>query len=121
MRDFRRLEVWRRSRGLTADVYRLTATFPPEERYGITAQMRRAVISIPSNLAEGAGRSTDRDFARFIDLAQGSAFELESQLTLCVDLGLAIESSTGEILDEVRQLQRMLHGLAESLRQSPGD
>ena len=81
MRDFRKLDVWDRAHQLTLDVYRATGSFPSNERFGLTTQMRRCAISIPSNIAEGAGRESRPDYARFLGVAIGSAHELDYQLS----------------------------------------
>jgi four helix bundle protein len=77
MRDFRKLQIWVRSHGLALDIYRITQSFPKVEIYGIVRQMRRSASSIPTNIAESCGRNTEKDFARFLDKAMGSASELE--------------------------------------------
>src|SRR5690606_40350228 len=85
---FRELEVWRLAMGLARDVYALTAGFPREERYGLSAQLQRAAVSVPSNIAEGNARASTRDYARCVSLACGSIAELQTQLLLSIDLGL---------------------------------
>ena len=111
MRDFQRLEVWTRAHRLALDVYRATSAMPPGERYGLTAQMRRAAVSITSNIAEGCGRGTEADFGRFLHLAAGSANELESQLLLARDLGY-IDGDTAERLSRDRsEVKKMLVAL----------
>ena len=86
MFDYRNLNVWWRAKEMVRAVYELTAGYPPSERYGLTAQSRRAVVSIAANLAEGAGRRGSAEFARFVDIATGSAYELECHLLLAHDL-----------------------------------
>ena len=86
MHNFKELKVWQKGRKFVKDIYLLTRNFPQEELFVLTSQMRRAAISIPSNIAEGSGRGSDKDFARFIDIATGSSFELESQLYVASDL-----------------------------------
>ena len=107
MSDYRNLDVWRKAHSLTLSVYRLTATFPGSEKYGVVSQMRRASSSIPMNLAEGSGRSSDRDYARFVSNAIGSASELEYQLILAEDLGYG-ETGAGDeaqvLTTEVRMM-----------------
>lgn len=87
MKDFRHLQVWEESHQLVLAVYKATKEFPREELYGLTSQIRRASMSIPTNIAEGCGRGTDPDFARFLQIAMGSASEKEYQLILAGDLG----------------------------------
>jgi len=86
IQNFRNIQVWQKAHELTLQVYKATKTFPKEEIYGLTSQMRRAALSIPCNIAEGCARSTDADFARFLDIAIGSASEVECQLLLARDL-----------------------------------
>jgi four helix bundle protein len=85
MQDFRNLEVWKLSHGLTLDVYRTTKQFPDDERFGLTSQLRRGTASIPANLAEGCGRGTDADFGRFVQQAMGSSSEVEYHFLLAKD------------------------------------
>ena len=86
MRDFRTLKVWQDSHQLTLDIYKATKNFPKEELFALTSQMRRASSSIPTNIAEGCGRGTSKDFARFLQIAVGSAYELDYHLILAHDL-----------------------------------
>jgi four helix bundle protein len=88
VRNYRTLEVWKDSKDLTIAIYAATAHFPREERYGLASRMRRAAISIGSNIAEGCGRFSERELARFLDIARGSAFELEAQLDVASALNL---------------------------------
>jgi four helix bundle protein len=116
MGDYRQLAVWKRAYSLTAEIYRSTRPFPDSERYGLTAQMRRAAISIVSNIAEGSGRQTDREQVRFLRIARGSACELECQLLLSRDVG-HLKPADWLILDsDCREVGRMLTGLIKSLR-----
>jgi four helix bundle protein len=119
--DFRRLRAWRRARGLVLTVYRLSDPWPDRERFGLTAQARRAVISIPSNVAEGAGRGSDLDFARFVRISIGSSCELETLLTLAADLDYAADSAVQDVVAKCCQLRRMLYRLADRLarREAP--
>jgi four helix bundle protein len=112
MHDHRQLRVWAASRELVSSIYRLTGGFPDDERFGLTSQLRRAAVSIPSNIAEGAGRGgTGRSFAQFLRIAAGSASEIETQLQLAVDLGFADLGEVEAPLDQVRSVRRMLWGL----------
>ncbi len=119
MGDFKRLEVWRLAHVLTLDIYRITRAFPPDERFGLQAQVRRAAISIPSNIAEGAGRTGDRELARFLRIARGSAAELEYQVFLARELGLLDESTHQAAVAAVRRVNRMLLGLIRRLDRRP--
>ena len=116
MKDFRDLKVWVKAHALTLETYRQTATFPKEERYGLTSQIRRSCASIPANIAEGCGRSGEADFARFLQIAMGSATELEYHFILAHDLGYLGESEFGSLADEVVQVKRMLTVLIRKLR-----
>lgn len=118
MQDFRNLEVWRIAHGLTLGVYRATSHFPSEERFGLTSQLRRAAASIESNLAEGCGRGSDADFARFTQVALGSASEVECQLLLARDLGYLEEESHTLLEDQAQRVKRMLASLLKTLRKS---
>jgi four helix bundle protein len=116
MRDFRNLKVWEKAHRLTIDVYRLTRTFPKEELYGLTSQARRASASIACNIAEGCGRNGAKEFARFLDIAAGSASELEYHLLLARDLGLVADPQHGKLAGETRQVKQMLTALLQRIR-----
>ena len=115
MPDFKTLHVTTAARATIRAVYATTATFPAAERFGLTSQMRRAAISIGSNIAEGAGRGGDREFARFIRIARGSAHELEFQVLAATDLGLLEPSDSQALLSSLAEVSRMLHALATRL------
>ncbi|WP_416675033.1 four helix bundle protein [Egbenema bharatensis] len=110
----RKLAVWQRSIALTTQIYDLTGEFPPEERYGLSSQMRRAAVSIPSNLAEGAAKET-REFARFILIAISSVSELDTQLEIALRLGYLSSSLHQTLDDEITQIDRMLIALRKSI------
>ena len=115
MKDFRELQVWRKAHELTLAVYQITASFPREELYGLTAQLRRAGSSIAANLAEGCGRNGDAELARFCSMAMGSASELEYHLLLAHDLKL-IQTKDYDALDQrAVELKRMLTALLQKL------
>jgi len=115
MNDFRKLKVWTLSMEMARETYEATRKFPVAERYGLQSQMRRASVSVPSNIAEGASRSTDNDFRRFLTIARGSAFELESQAILSEQIGF-LEPSAGEhLLQMIWRCQAMLSKLIQSL------
>ena len=115
MKDFRELQVWRKAHELTLAVYQITASFPREELYGLTAQLRRAGSSIAANLAEGCGRNGDAELARFCSMAMGSASELEYHLLLAHDLKL-IQTKDYDALDQrAVELKRMLTVLLQKL------
>jgi four helix bundle protein len=115
MGDFKKLKVWRRSHDLTLAVYHCTMSFPDHERFGLTAQLRRAAASVPANIAEGCGRRTDNELARFLRISLGSATELEYHLLLAKDIGLlspelhdSLSLSTSQIQGMLAQLERRL-------------
>jgi four helix bundle protein len=110
----RKLEVWQRGVALTTQIYTLTGRFPPEERYGLSSQMRRAAVSIPSNLAEGAARGT-KEFAQFILIAIGSVSELDTQLEIAFRLGYVSNPLYQSLNDEMTQIDRMLIALRKSI------
>ncbi len=113
MRDFRTLTVWRKAHSLALSVYRLTRSFPADERFGLSVQLRKAAGSVPTNIAEGCGRFGDRDFARFLSIASGSAAETEYHLMLARDLGY-LSADQQKLADaqvnEVKKMLRALHG-----------
>ncbi len=112
MADFHKYKVWQKAHELTLDTYGATTSYPPDERFGLTAQMRRAVASIPTNIAEGLGKVGDNERARFLNIAMGSASELQYQLLLSRDLGY-LEATTHDKLHglvvEVRKMLTSLH------------
>jgi four helix bundle protein len=116
MKDFHELRVWQKAHELTLAVYQITATFPREELYGLTTQLRRSSSSIPANLAEGCGRSGDAEFARFCVIAMGSASELEYHLLLAKDLKLIKPKSYEDLTQRTTQVKRMLTGLIQKLK-----
>jgi len=120
MRDFRKLKIWEKAHRLTLMIYRITAGFPREELYGLSNQLRRAAASIPSNIAEGCGRSSDADFARFLQIAMSSASEVEYQLILARDLGYLEEEAYQEHYREVESLKKMLATFIKRVRERAG-
>lgn len=116
MKNFRDLMVWEKAHKLTLEVYRLTKEFPKEEQYGITSQIRRASSSIPANIAEGCGRGSDADLARFLQIAMGSASEVEYHALLARDLNMLNEDNYKRINDQVCEVKRMLASFLQKLR-----
>ena len=116
VRDFRELVVWQRAMELVELVYRVTSRFPKEEQYGLTSQLRRAAVSIPSNIAEGQGRSTTRDFLNFLAIAKGSLNELETQILISERLGYLNEQSRSPLLHLITEVARIISGLSASLK-----
>jgi four helix bundle protein len=109
------LAVWKRSMDFVVKVYRLTKTFPKEELYCLTSQMRRAAISIPSNLAEGHAKRTTREFIRFTNISYGSAAELETQIMIAEQLGYAPEHDISCLISELSEIEKMINGLLAGL------
>ena len=110
-----KLAVWKRSLVFVTQIYHMTAEFPPEERFGLVSQMRRAAVSIPSNIAEGATRNTHKEFTNFLYIAQGSASELETQILISRDLGFVDMTVSDDILRELDEISKMIIGLQKSL------
>jgi len=111
----KRLDVWQAAMKVAQMVYQLTNTFPSEERFGLVTQMRRAAVSIPSNIAEGAARQGKREFKNFVSMAQGSLSELDTQLDLTILLGYISEDDVKEIEGQLLRVDKMLTGLIRSL------
>ena len=120
MTDFRQLKVWQKAHTMTLDTYRVTASFPKEEMYGLTSQLRRATASIGANIAEGCGRRTDGEMCRFLQIARGSATEVEYHFLLARDLHFLGEGEFEILTRQADELQRMLTGLMQSVRQPKG-
>jgi four helix bundle protein len=119
MQQFRELKVWQRSHQLVLDLYRLTEGFPPGERFGLVSQLRRAATSVPTNIAEGSKRRSRRDYARFLNLAEGSAAETEYLLLLSRDLGYVESNTSQPLLVEAGAISHMLHALRVKVERSP--
>ena len=109
--NFRELEVWKQAMALSKRVYLSTKQFPAEEKFGITSQIQRASVSIASNIAEGAGRGTNKDFVHFLNIALGSAFELETQILLSKELNYIDEDDMKCIINELHMIQPRLNSL----------
>ena len=118
MRDFTRLEVWQRARTFTKDIYEVTVGFPRSEQFGLTAQMRGCAVSIGANLAEGAGRGTDSDYARFVRYAAGSTNEVVHHLIIAMDLGFLSESDCARLRSSAASIRSMLARLVAALGRS---
>ena len=117
MSDYKELEVWQKAMDLAEKVYAITSHFPQSEIYGLTSQMRRSAVSIPSNIAEGSARSGSKGFAQFLFIARGSSAELETQLLLATRLGLFRDSA--EIVNQLIAIRKMLNALIRSLKEEP--
>ena len=111
MRDFRQIKVWSKAHLLTLEIYKATATFPTDERYGLTSQLRRSSASVASNIAEGFGRGGRAELARFLQIGMGSAAEVEYQILLAHDLNLISSRSYAELESRVVEVKKMLGSL----------
>lgn len=116
MQNYKELIVWKKAHQITLKVYKVTAVFPKEELYGLTNQLRRATSSIPANIAEGCGRSSQKDFSYFLSVSLGSANEAEYFLLLANDLGYLSQKTFTELLDEINQVKAMLIALISKVK-----
>ncbi|HCE54302.1 MAG TPA: diversity-generating retroelement protein bAvd family protein [Lutibacter sp.] len=108
MHNFKELNIWNEAKDYCVLIYKVTSNFPASEIYGITSQIKRAVVSIPSNIAEGAGRNSDKDFSRFIAISLGSSFELETQLIIANELDFIDNEKLKELIKSLSKIQKML-------------
>jgi four helix bundle protein len=120
MRPHEKLDVWSKAMELVVRVYKSTESFPKDERYGLTSQIRRAAVSVPANIAEGAARNSGKEFAYFLSNAQGSASELETELLIAYRLGYLSDSAYRELRPELESVGRMIVGLSQHLRSRAG-
>ena len=118
MQDFRKLKVWSKAQDFTVQIYSSTEQFPGSEKFGLSAQLRNACTSIGSNIAEGCGRGSKKDFVRYLNIALGSAFEAESQILLAQRLGYLNESNTSYLIDGIVEIKRMLYSLIRQVKAS---
>ena len=116
MHNFKELHVWKLSKDLCKEIYSVTNSFPDSEKYGLIGQLNRAAMSIPSNIAEGSSRKSDKDFSRFIDIALGSSFEVETQIIIASDLKLIDETIFLKIEKSIQQVQKMLYKFNQHLK-----
>lgn len=118
MMDFRKIKVWDKSHRFVLEVYELTKAFPKEEIFGLTSQLRRAAVSIPNNIAEGCGRSTESDLNRFLTISMGSASEVDYLLLLSKDLDYISQSQFNDINAKVIEIKKMLSAYSARIRQN---
>lgn len=111
MKNYKRLKVWQKSIELVRDLYKATETFPKEERFGLISQMQRAAISIPSNIAEGCGRNSDKEFSRYLSIAMGSGFELETQIIIANKLNYLEGAAFSNLTQTVGEILKMIYAL----------
>ena len=121
LKNYKELKVWQKSYDLCLKVYKVTRSFPNEEVYGLTSQIRRSAVSVPSNIAEGYGRKTTPDYLKSLYIAYGSSCELETQLLLSNDLGYVKDGEMKELKEEVWAVERMLKALIKSLENKHSD
>ena len=115
MRPHRKLLVWKKSIELVILIYRITGTYPKSEQFGLTSQMRRAAVSVPSNLAEGAARKGKKEFKQFLNIAQGSISELDTQMEVSHRLDYITKEDYANLLQKLTEISKMLYGLAKTL------
>jgi four helix bundle protein len=117
MRNFRNLEVWQESIKFVTEIYSITRSFPTDEIYGLVSQINRCAVSIPSNLAEGSSRSSGKEYSRFIEIALGSSFELETQLEISKNLNFIHADLFKNVLERLTIIQKRLNALKSSIRE----
>ena len=116
MHRYKELDVWQKAIKLSKEMYLMTIKFPDREKYGLISQINRCAVSIPSNIAEGAGRNTSKEFNQFLGIAVGSLFELETQLIISMEIGLISKSELQSISVEIESIIKMIAGLKKSLK-----
>ena len=114
VKSYKDLIIWQKSMDLVMEIYSLTKTFPREEIYGLSSQMRRAAVSIPSNIAEGHGRNSTKEYIKFLYIARGSICELQTQLILCQRMGY-IDNNASHFIDTTNEISKMLNSLVNKL------
>jgi len=116
MHRFKELEIWKKSRKFCSEIYNVTADFPTDEKFGLTNQLRRASVSIPSNIAEGSSRNYQKDFSRFLEIAIGSAYEIETQLLIASDLGFLKEENLKNLINNIEEIIKMTSRFRATLK-----
>ncbi|WP_448702517.1 four helix bundle protein [Mucilaginibacter sp. AW1-3] len=116
MHNLKELKIWNKAIDLAVNVYKATSTFPSDERFGLTSQSRRAAVSIPSNIAEGAGRNSNKEFNNFLGIANGSSYELQTQLIISNRLELLDSKTTDELVEQITELQKMNYAFQQKLK-----
>ena len=117
MHNFRKLDIWTKSMSLVTEIYQLTNSFPSEERFGLISQMQRAAVSIPTNIAEGSAKSSNKDFARFLEISIGSALELETELIIASNLDYLNSEVFDSLVEKITEIQRMINGFKNKLKE----
>ena len=116
MNSFRELIVWQKSMNLVTNIYQITSSFPAIEQFGLTSQIKRSAISIPSNIAEGFGRNSKNEFVRFLRISMGSLFELQTQLEIASNLGYLVKNKFNELQNNSIEIEEMLKALIKSVQ-----
>ena len=116
MHRFKELEVWKRSRSYCSKIYSITSKFPDSEKFGLTNQIRRASVSVPSNIAEGSSRNSNKDFSRFLEITLGSCYEIETQLLIAFDLKFLSENELNQLSDELEEIIKMISKFKTTLK-----
>jgi four helix bundle protein len=119
LKNYKELKVWQKAYKLCLEIYTATKEFPNEERFGLVSQIRRAVVSVVSNIAEGYGRKTTADYIRFLYISYGSNCELETQVLLSADLNYIESAEFRRLIEKIQEVERMLRALIKSLESSP--
>lgn len=115
MHNLKELKIWNKAIELAVDVYKATSSFPTDERFGLISQSRRAAVSIPSNIAEGAGRNSKKEFSNFLGIANGSSYELQTQLVISNKLNLLGDELLNRLLNQIDELQKMNYSFQQTL------
>ena len=118
MKNFKQLTVWQKSMKLVLEIYKLTDLLPEKEKFGLSSQLRRTAVSIPSNIAEGSSRKSDKDYVRFLEMALGSSFEVETQLLIVRELGFAVEKQLAECFSLLVEVQKMIQSFISTIEGS---
>jgi four helix bundle protein len=116
MHNYKELEIWKASLAICTPIYRLTKSFPDDEKFGLVSQIRRATVTVPSNIAEGSSRNSDKDFVRFLEYSLGSCREIETQILIAKDLEYANSESVAIILKELYRIMVMINNFIKKLR-----
>lgn len=116
MRDFRKLDIWKSAIDLVKDIYGILELFPDKEKFGLSSQLSRAVVSIPSNIAEGCAKDSQKEFVRFLKISLGSSFEVETQIIISVELGYISNTNGKDLIDKLHILQKRINALAKYAR-----
>ena len=115
MHNFKKLDIWTKSMELVTKIYSITNSLPNQERFGLTSQIQRAAVSIPANIAEGSAKSSNKDFARFLEMSIGSSFELETELIIALNLKYIDSVVFTNIETKINEIQKMINGFKQSL------